>query len=123
MLREHIDKDAFPPSDNPNIKTNEVIYAIFDSSSKGLAYIDLTGRFPYRSAQGNEYILVGYHYDANAILSTALKNRQAASITAAWNNLNKKFQYAGVSPTTCVIDNEASLDLKTALKKMTLNIN
>ena len=100
LLLSSIDSDAFPPSDPVNVKTNEVLYYIFDSSHDGLAYIDLTGRFPYRSARGNEYILVGYHYDANAILATALKNRQAASITAAWKNLNKKFQHAGVIPST-----------------------
>lgn len=61
----------FSSSDGPNIKTNEVIYALFNSSPSGLAYIDLTGRFPYRSARGNEYIFVAYHYDANAILATA----------------------------------------------------
>ena len=91
LLLSSIDSDAFPPSDPVNVKTNEILYALFDSSHKGLAYIDLTGRFPYRSARGNEYILVGYHYDASAILATAtaLKNRQAASITAAWKDLNK----------------------------------
>ena len=83
IIRDSWDEDAFPSSDIPNQKTNEVVYAIFDSSPSGLAYIDLTGRFPYRSARGNEYIIVGYHYDANAILATALKNRQAATITEA----------------------------------------
>ena len=56
---------------------------MFDSSPTGLAYIDLTDRFPYRSERGNEYILVGYHYDANAILCTALKKRQSSTITKA----------------------------------------
>ena len=116
LLQSSINDDAFPSSDTPNIKRNEVTYALFESSPTGLAYIDLTGRFPYRSARGNEYILVGYHYDANAILSTALKNRQAATITKAWTTLNDKFKHAGVTPTTCVIDNEASMHLKCALR-------
>ena len=37
------------------------------------AYMDLIGRFPYCSSRGNEYILVAYHYDANAILGVPLK--------------------------------------------------
>ena len=45
LLRKSIDVDAFPPSDIPNIKTNEVIYKKFESFPIGLAYIDLTGRF------------------------------------------------------------------------------
>ena len=69
-----MDIDLFPPSDSPNLKINEVIYSIIDSPPTGLSYIDLTGRFPYKSTRGNEHILVGYHYDANAILATPLKN-------------------------------------------------
>lgn len=43
--------------------------------------MDLTGQFPYRSAKGNEYLLIGYHNDANAILAIPIKNRQAETIT------------------------------------------
>ena len=94
-----------------------MIYALFDLSRQGLAYIDLTWRFPYKSAQGNEYILVAYYHNANAILAQALKNRQAATITAAWKKVFSSFETAGAKPTTCVIDNEASADLKAALLK------
>ena len=44
-LRESIDTDALDPSDNTNLKTNEIIYVLFDSSSTGFAYKDVTGRF------------------------------------------------------------------------------
>ena len=73
ILRASIDADSFPPSDTHNVKQNEVIYMIFDSSPIGLSYIDLTSRFPYFSARGNEYILVAYHYDANVTLAQPLK--------------------------------------------------
>ena len=75
IIRDYMKKDCFPTSDSPNIKKDEVLYMIFDSLPSGLSYIDLTGRFPYRSAQGNEYILVTYHYYANAILAEPLKHR------------------------------------------------
>ena len=52
--------DFFPESPSPNIKTNEVVYAIVDKTRYTLGYQDLTGRFPVRSSQGNEYILGGY---------------------------------------------------------------
>ena len=42
-----------------------------------VAYTYLTGRSPYRSSRGNEYILVGYHFDGNTILAEPIKNRQA----------------------------------------------
>ena len=54
--------------------------------------MDLTGRFPYRSSRGNEYVLVVYHYDANAILVEPVKNREAKTIIDAWITLNDKFK-------------------------------
>ena len=90
---------------------------IFDSSPTGLSYIDLTGRFPYLSVRGNEYILVAYRYDANAILAQPFKSRQAENITAAWEKINEIFESVVIKLTTSVIYNEASNDLKNALLK------
>ena len=52
-LEEDIFDDAFPQSDNNNMKTNEVIFKLFEISETGITYTDQTGRFPYRSSQGN----------------------------------------------------------------------
>ena len=38
-----------------------------------IAYGDLTGKFPYKSTRGNQYILGGYNYDANNIRGALLK--------------------------------------------------
>ena len=46
LLTKHISEDAFPPSPTPNVKTNQVIYSIFESNPKNIGYLDLTGRFP-----------------------------------------------------------------------------
>ena len=109
------DDDMFPLSDTPNLKHHQVVYTIIDELSK--AYIDLTGRFPHCSSRGNQYILVGYHHDGNAILSTPLRKRTAAEITRGWTILNDKFASAGTEPKSYVIDNEANLLLKTAMIK------
>ena len=82
-LKQDMDNDMFLPSDQPNMKKHEFVYSIIQDSSI-TAYTDLTGRFPYRSSRGNEYILVGYHYDSNAILVQPLGNREAKTITNAW---------------------------------------
>ena len=71
-IRTEIIQDSFPSSDSPNIKTKEVLYAMVDSN-KDLGYMDLTGRFPYKSSRGNEYILISYNYDGNTILAEPLK--------------------------------------------------
>jgi hypothetical protein len=42
---------------------------------EGKSYSDLTGRFPCKSDRGNQYVLVLYVYDDNAILVEPIKNR------------------------------------------------
>ena len=52
-------------------KINEIICALIHSRNK--AYMDLTGRFTYKSSRGNDYILIAYHIDANAIIEIPKK--------------------------------------------------
>ena len=75
--------DFSPKPDTPNIKTNAVAYAVIDHDEISAGYTDLKGKFPQRSSRGNEYILVGYHYDANAILAVTIKDRTASTLTTA----------------------------------------
>ena len=99
-------------------KTNDVCYVITELSHRDLtAYIDLTGRFPFQSSRGNNYILVGYHYDSNAILAEPLKNRTASEITKTWKIINSKYAQAGMQPNTYVLDNEISNELRQAFHK------
>ena len=72
-LEKDILNDMFPLSHNPNTKANEVIYQLFESSTTGMEYTDLTRRLSYHSSRGNVYILVGYNYDVNAILVCPIK--------------------------------------------------
>lgn len=98
--RLDIDEDVFSQPLVPDIKSNCVIYSLIEHSKKTMAYIDLTGRFHYKLSKGNQYILVGYHVDANNIQAVALRIREASSITTAWNTLHKKFSNAASTPTT-----------------------
>ena len=100
--------DLHPSSDSPNISSNCTIYNIIENSPTGLGYTDLTGRFPYRSAQGNQYILVAYNYDANSIHAVPIKNREGPTIVAGWKKLHHLFATSGIAPTTYVQDNEIS---------------
>jgi hypothetical protein len=117
IKQEDDDDNFFPQSDTPNIKTNDAAYSIIQFTPKDKAYIDLTGRFPYTSSRGNQYILVGYHYDSNAILVTPLKNRTAGEITNGWAIINNQLMKAGMKPNTYVLDNEVSEELTTAMHK------
>ena len=114
---EDEEEDFAPRSDTPNTKTNDVVYALIDPRKVKQAAIDLTGKFPYTSRRGNQYILVGYHYDANYITAVPLKNRTAGEITKAWKQTNETFSKAGIQPNTYVMDNETSKELLHALTK------
>ena len=81
------------------------------------AFIDLTRRFPYRSSRGNEYVLIGYYYDANAIQTERLKSRHSWTINEVWKILNDNVTIAGVNPNTYMMKNEASWDLKNSTKE------
>ena len=116
VCHQELDEDNFPASPIPNIKSNDVAYMLIDRKELNTAYIDLTGRFPMRSSRGNQYILIGYHYDANCIHGIAIKNRKSATLTAAWQSLHDTFTKAGAAPNTYVMDNEISNDLKEALQ-------
>ena len=84
--------------------------------------MDLTGRFPYCSSRGNEYLLISYHYDANAIQGIPLPNRKAATLTRGWVKMHQQYNKAGVPPTTWILDNETSRDLKAAMSTKNVHI-
>ena len=108
------DQDAFPNQVPPEPTTHQAIYLLVDRNHITTAYQDLTGRFPVRSSQGNEYVLVGYHYDANYIHAIPVKNRTAGVLTNAWKTLHRIFSKVGTPPEVWVLDNEVSAELKQA---------
>ena len=109
-----VEDEMTPSSPTPNVKTNQVAYILIDKKDLTTAYQDLTGRFPYRSSRGNEYILIGFHYDANSIIAHPVKNRKGPTLIQAWEHLHHTFGKAGVAPDVWILDNEISYDLKTA---------
>ena len=74
--------------------------------------MDLTGSFPYKSSQGNEYILIAFHVDSHAILDTPGTNKQAHTLKQAWLHLHNKLALSTNTPYTWIIDNETSGDLQ-----------
>ena len=115
--------DTFPPIDTSNCKTNEVAYMVVDRKQLTTAYTDLTGRFPQRSSRGNEYVLIGYHYDGNSIMCKAIKDRTAASLATAWEHMHNTYNSAGDAPKNYVLDNEKLNELINLFKNMMLTTN
>ena len=84
---------------------------------KTTAYSDLTGRFPYKSSRGNQYILIAYHNDSNAILAEPLSDRRGNTIIKTWQKINDVFVQRDFKPNLYILDNEISGELKAALAK------
>ena len=88
--------------------------------AKHKTYSDLTGKFPYQSSRGSQYIFILYDYDGNAILSKAIKSRSANDIKDAWEYCNSVVTKYGNEIKLHVLDNEASAVLKEALNKQNI---
>ena len=120
------DKDDLQPKQSKN-KTYECFCTIERSrtkhrnlkrrGAKHKTYSDQTGKFPYQSSRGNQYIFILYDYDGNAILSKAIKSRSAKHIKEAWEYCNAIVTKHGNEVKLHVLDNEASATLKEALRK------
>jgi len=78
----------------------------------GQTYLDLTGRFVAPSSTGNNYILIVYDYDSNAILAVPLKNRKSETILAAYQVAHHCLCQAGLRPKLQRLDYEASRALQ-----------
>ena len=92
-----------------NIPTHQV-FATIDETGK--IYTDQTGRFPVRSSNGKQYVLVLYDYDSNAILTEAIKNRTGPELLRAYTKLHQYLVQRGFQPQVHWLDNEASSAMK-----------
>ena len=74
------EQDFFQSSDKPNKKLNQMHATLDKLQAVQKAYSDLTGRFSYSSSRGNQYFLVVYDYDSNAMVVKVLKSRYGTKI-------------------------------------------
>ena len=65
--------DLAPPA---STKTKEAWFQVITLPAKATTYSDQTGCFPHQSSTGNNYVMVCYDYDANAILVAPLKKTE-----------------------------------------------
>ena len=109
------EQDLTPPSDVPNTKTHLVFSAI--TSPRDEIATDLAGRFPVTSRQGNQYILICYVYDCNAILAAPLCNRSELEHIRVFNGIHQYLVDRGFTPQHQRLDNEASARFKSNLRQ------
>jgi hypothetical protein len=111
-----VDTNEIPPLDTPGEKTLDCFIAMA-TKEEGMTYSELAGQCPIRSSRGNQYILVGYDYDSNAILTELIKSRAAGDINKGVTNIIDTLTQSGHRPHLHILDNEASDLLKHSLLK------
>ena len=119
-IEEHDDDFILPVGPG---KTNEIMAAVHDISHRdGAAFGDLAGRYPIPSSKGNNYILVIYSYDSNAILAEPMKTRSKGNILQAYRKIHIKLVAQGLMPRLQMLNNETSTTLLDYLKKNKINV-
>ncbi|KAG7366875.1 hypothetical protein IV203_029545 [Nitzschia inconspicua] len=114
------DTDEFlPTADPPNYRTHHCFAAAFEPTGK--IYSDLTGKFIAPSSTGNNYILVVYDINSNAILTIPMKNRSQQSHTDAFCLAHQRLVRAGLRPRLQLLDNECYTMLKTFMHDQDLD--
>ncbi len=100
MMQGHMDqeqqhKNSTRPKEDPPLDDNAFPPAPLDGTCihfcyatmlkpTGQIYTDQTGKFVAPSSTGNNYILILYDYDSNAILAVPFKNQKSESILNAY---------------------------------------
>ena len=78
-------------------------------------YTDDMGRFPTRSRSGNQYIMLAYHCDSNAILIEPFQSRHDRHRIAAHGRIMTRLRDRGHLVEHQILDNEASKDYRHAI--------
>jgi hypothetical protein len=88
------------------------------TSKYTMQHSNQTGCFPATLSSGNQYIMELVEVDGNYIDAEPMKNRSAGSMEKAYLALWKQITESGsIKPMTHILDNEASAELKEAIKK------
>ena len=87
-------------------KTHEVFFRVDDLTDA--IHTDQTGAFPFTSQQGNRYIMVAIHLDANYIFVEPMRNRTKDEMIRAYETIITRMRIAGLGIKKHTLDNEAS---------------
>ena len=78
----------------------------------GKLYTNDTGRFPIKARSGNQYLMVAYHFDSNAILVAPFKTRKDKHRLEAYKSIMTRLRKNGMSVNLKILDNKASSKFK-----------
>ena len=111
-LRSTKPKPPKPPSLStlPPTPSTQELHVAIEPISK--LYTDDMGRFPIRSRSGNQYIMLAYHCDSNAILVEPFQSRHDRHRIAAHGRIMTRLKEKGHTIQHQILDNEASKEYR-----------
>ena len=77
---------------------------------------DETGCFPVTSRIGNQYIMVEYHCDANALIFVTFNSRRYKDRMVSYNSIMQRLKDRNMLVYLQILDNEASKEYKKIIK-------
>jgi hypothetical protein len=90
----------------PITKTHEAFFCINNLTDS--IHTNQTGAFPFTSQQGNRYIMVAIHLDANYIFVKPMRSRLKEEMIRAYEKIINRMRLAGLGINKHTLDNEAS---------------
>ncbi len=96
-------------------KENFIFCRVIDLSET--IHTDQTGAFPHTSIQGNRYIMVGIHLDANYIFVEPMKTKTEREMMRAYQRIVDRMKRAGLGLQEHKLDNEASNAFKECITR------
>jgi hypothetical protein len=89
----------------PITKIHEAFFRIEDLSNS--IYTDQTGAFPFTSQQGNIFIMVAIHLNANYIFVEPMRSRSKEEMIRAYKKIINRMRLAGLGLKKHTLDNKA----------------
>jgi hypothetical protein len=90
----------------PAKRHNDIFVRVEDLAES--IHSNQTGTFPYTLQQGNRYIMIAIHLDANYIFCKPMKNRLEDEMIKAYQKIINRMKVAGLGLKTHQLDNKAS---------------
>ncbi len=110
IKQKHEDSPPTTPT-----RHQDIFFHIEDLSET--IHTDQTGGFPFTSQQGNRYIMVAIHLDANYIFNEPMKNRTEGEMMAAYRRTINRMLTADLGLKKHILDNEASKAFKEKIRE------
>ena len=115
---ENDNKNSEEPAIRPRKKHRDIFVRVIDLQDEfqEKIYTDQTGKFPVRSSQGNQYLMIMCEMDSDAILFEPMRDRTAGEMVKIYQRLVDRLNTCGIFLRHQVLNNKISGEYEKAIK-------